>query len=175
MSNDENKRGLGMPVEVARQQLMDSDDIQKLAEIFGVTLDEYVDLVLDYAVHPDKQPMLEVIDDEEELEGRGLPTQADVHKWLGDVESGAVDLSPQPLFTDKVTADFEVEKRKKSAGVDTTLAAPDVSAKQREIVVDQANPMGSILKDQLMNQRTRTHMNAADSRKKKKPSPSRPR
>jgi len=170
MSQDPPKKGLGVPVEVARQQLMEDEDTQAIAALFGVPVEQYVALVLDYAQNPGKEPVLEVIEDEEELEALGLPSQGEVQQWLGDVEAGRVDLAPQPVFNDNISSSFDQEKRKAAAGIGSDFKAPKVGEVKREVVVGD-NPMGAVLKDQLLNQRTKSHISGTSPKINKKPKP----
>ena len=161
-----------MPLEVARQQLMENQEIVQLAEVLGMELEDYVERVLFYATNPDAEPQLHIIE-EDELEemGADVPTMGEVMQWLRDVESGKEDLSPvSARVSDSVSDDFKAEKSKAAVGLQDNLVAPRVGDSQREVVVPKDNPMGSVLKDQLLSQRTRSQFDTVP-RKKKKPRP----
>jgi len=167
------KKGLRVTVEVARSQLMEDPETQQLAETFGVTLEEYVEMVLDYAKNPDKEPVLQVATDEEIAEsGADAPTVDDVKRWFAQVESGEIELGPQRADRDGFTTAKEQEKSKQIAGLEAKLAAPKIGEAQRQVVVPKDNPLGSALKDQLMQQRSRAQVQGAATKKaKRKKSP----
>lgn len=163
---------LGMPAHLAKQQLMENEDTQEMAKLFGVELEEYVDLVMEYTQNPEKVPQLHVIDDEEWHEsGVDVPTSADIQKWFRGVASGEIDLTPEhEKINDRVSSGFEQEKLKEAAGLKSTIEAPRFEQMQRKVVVEKDNPLGSVLKDQLNAQRARVQMDPARM-KNKKPKP----
>ena len=169
MSDEKKKSGLGMPLEVARQQLIEDSDTQQLAKTFGVSVEEYADLVLKYAQDPEKQPELHVIDDEEWQEsGVDAATTADVREWFQGVIEGDIDLTPEhEKIDDRVSADRQQEQSKKAAGLDAKISAPKFESIERKVVVDQDTPMGSVLKDQLQNQMARSQMRRPGGKNKK--------
>jgi len=87
------------------------------------------------------------------------------------VDSGKEDLSiVTERVTDSVSDDRTAEKMKAAAGLEEVLVAPRHGDSQREVMVEKDNPMGSVLKDQLVQQRVRSQFDTAP-RKKKKPKP----
>ena len=171
--NDERgRKGLGMPLEVARAQLMENDEIKQLAETLGMELEDFVERVLFYGKNPDAEPQLHIIpDDELEELGADVPTMGEVMEWLRHVDSGKEDLTIVPeRVTDSVSDDRTAEKMKAAAGLKEVLVAPRHGDCQREVMVEKDNPMGSVLKDQLVQQRVRSQFDTAP-RKKKKPKP----
>lgn len=61
----EQKSRLKRPVEKVRAELLADPDTKRIAKAVNMKLEEYVELVLDYAQHPDKEPVLQVASDEE--------------------------------------------------------------------------------------------------------------
>ena len=59
------KRGLKRPVEVVRAELLKDADTKRIAKAVGMELEAYVELVLQYAQDKDKEPVLNVVEDEE--------------------------------------------------------------------------------------------------------------
>jgi hypothetical protein len=59
------KRGLTRPIEVVRAELLKDADTKRIAKAVGMELEAYVELVLQYAQDKDKEPVLEVVEDEE--------------------------------------------------------------------------------------------------------------
>ncbi len=66
------KRGLTRPVEVVRAELLKDPDTKRIAKAVGMELEAYVELVLQYAQDKDKEPVLNVVEDEE-LKAKGFP------------------------------------------------------------------------------------------------------
>jgi hypothetical protein len=66
------KRGLSRPVEVVRAELLKDPETKRIADAVGMKLEDYVELVLEYAQDKDKEPMLNVVSDEE-LKANGFP------------------------------------------------------------------------------------------------------
>lgn len=79
--SDAPKKSLGMPVEMARQRLKENPEIIAMAKTVQMDLDEFVERCLYYAQHPDAEPELQVLSDEDQsmLEAEGeIATQDDV-------------------------------------------------------------------------------------------------
>ena len=85
MPDARSPRKLKKPVEVLRKELLEDKDTQRIATAIGVPLEQYVELVLDYAQHPEKKPQLDIAPDEE-LRAMGYepPTGAEVGQFLVD-------------------------------------------------------------------------------------------
>ena len=64
MSESERPR-LGRPIEVIRAEIIAAPESRALAQTFGVSVEEYAELVLDYLQNPAKEPVLEVIDEDD--------------------------------------------------------------------------------------------------------------
>lgn len=54
-----------LPLENVRARLLGDPDTRRIAQDVGLELEEYVELVLHYASHPDQEPQLYVAPDEE--------------------------------------------------------------------------------------------------------------
>jgi hypothetical protein len=77
------KRGLSRPIEVVRAELLKDPDTKRIAKAVGMELEAYVELVLEYAQDKDKQPVLQVVSDEElRANGFNAPSSEDVAKVL---------------------------------------------------------------------------------------------
>jgi len=84
---------LKRPVEEVRAELLADPHTQSIAEKLGIRVEEYVEKVLEYALHPEKQPELNVLP-EGEVKARGGATTTEVKRWLEDVAAGKIDLRP---------------------------------------------------------------------------------
>lgn len=166
-----NKRSLGMPLEIARQKVLEDPIAQEMAQVLGMTIEAFADQVLEAAQDPESV-QLEVMTDEEAAEfGDQIPSEAEVVQWLEAVAEGEIDLSgPEAAFSrDAVSSDFEQEKARRGAGFEAQLAAPSAEAPQRQVVVAADDPMGSVLKQQLLSERARSNFTTPAPRKKAKP------
>jgi hypothetical protein len=59
------KRGLNRPIEVVRAELLKDADTKRIAKAVGMEIEAYVELVLQYAQDKDKEPVLDVVSDED--------------------------------------------------------------------------------------------------------------
>lgn len=77
------KRGLTRPVEVVRAELLKDADTKRIAKAVGMELEAYVELVLQYAQDKDKEPVLDVVSDEElRAAGFNPPTPEEAAQML---------------------------------------------------------------------------------------------
>jgi hypothetical protein len=67
------KRGLTRPIEVVRAELLKDADTKRIAKAVGMELEAYVELVLQYAQDKDKEPVLDVVEDERDGHRRRVP------------------------------------------------------------------------------------------------------
>lgn len=82
---------LKRPVEEVRAELLADPHTKDIAKTLGIPLEEYVEKVLDYAQHPEKQPQFNVLPDEV-IKAQGGATTADVKQWFENVAAGKIDL-----------------------------------------------------------------------------------
>ncbi len=90
------KRGLTRPIEVVRAELLKDPDTKRIAKAVGMELEEYVELVLEYAQDKDKEPMIKVVSDEE-LHAAGFKTMTedDAAKLLIKVAKGELGVNEE--------------------------------------------------------------------------------
>ncbi|MFB1481384.1 hypothetical protein [Corallococcus sp. RDP092CA] len=86
---------LKRPVEVVRAELLADEDVKQQAELFKIPVAQYVEKILDYAIHPDKPPQLEIIPDEE-LKARDpkIATVEEIGTHLQKIIDGEIAISP---------------------------------------------------------------------------------
>jgi len=90
------KRGLKRPIEVVRAELLKDPDTKRIAKAVGMELEAYVELVLQYAQDKDKEPVLNVVSDEElRAAGFNPPTAEDVAKLLVTAAKGEMGVHPE--------------------------------------------------------------------------------
>ena len=82
---------LKRPVEEVRAELLADPATQAIAQKLGMPLEQYVEKVLDFAQHPEKQPQFNVLP-EGDVKAAGGATTGEVKQWLDDVAEGKVDL-----------------------------------------------------------------------------------
>lgn len=64
-----------------RQRVMTDPNTHDIASMLGMPLEQYVAMVIDYALHPERQPCLNVLP-EEEVKRQGGATVVEVREWL---------------------------------------------------------------------------------------------
>ncbi|MFB1480632.1 hypothetical protein [Corallococcus sp. RDP092CA] len=129
------KRGLSRPVEVVRAELLKDPETKRIADAVGMKLEDYVELVLEYAQDKDKEPMLNVVSDEE-LKANGFPvhTVEEVGEFLVAGAKGELPGQGNPF------AKSEFEASKGGAGKPSlnptaeTPQAPQDEAKRQELM-----------------------------------------
>jgi len=78
-------------LEATRERLLADAATQGIAKTLGVPVEAYVEKVLDYVQHPQKQPTFEVVPDGV-ARAAGTATTVEVKQWLEDVAAGKVEL-----------------------------------------------------------------------------------
>jgi len=151
---EKSKRSLGVPLEVARQQLMEDEDTIAIAKSFGLPLEKYVEMVLKYALDPNKEPEIIVLDEEvQQTHGEKLPRQHEVLNWLEKVASGEIELGPpQMSMSDKVEKVNDRSNLSKITGAKSRPALSNPGSQPTD------NAMSSVLKQELMNRRSQENV-----------------
>jgi hypothetical protein len=85
---------LRKPVEQVRQELLADPTMTSMAKKLAMTTEAYVELVLDYAQHPEKTPTFNVLPDAE-VKARGGSTLQDVQEWFKKVARGEIRIGPK--------------------------------------------------------------------------------
>jgi hypothetical protein len=90
------KRGLKRPVEEVRADLLKDADTKRIAKAVGMELEAYVEVVLQYAQDKDKEPELDIADDED-LKAAGLstPTAEEVSAFLIKAAKGELGVNEE--------------------------------------------------------------------------------
>lgn len=163
-------------MEVARQQLLGDENTKRIASSLGIELAEYVEMVLDYAQHPDKEPMVEVLNAEDlaQVEAAGqAPTRAEVMQWFEDVKEGRVEVPIGPqVKTEKdgfAKGKDQAEKLRAAAGVQVERVAPKVEDTVRKAGPAPAAGVGSVLQEQLRAQQQMAQQALGKKGTKKQP------
>lgn len=154
---DGEPKNLGMPLEIAKKNLRDDPQTHAIAEALGVDVEDYIDKVIDYARHPDKEPELELLDEESIAQlGPDVPSVADVTHWFEQVAEGEIELddrvevAPSDGFSTGV--DRADALRAQARGEAGPRRAPGVEEVQRGRARPAAPEAGSVLKQQLLEQ-----------------------
>ncbi|AKQ65144.1 hypothetical protein A176_002056 [Myxococcus hansupus] len=95
----EQKPRLKRPVENVRAELLADPDTQRIAKSLDMELEAYVELVLDYAQNPDKEPTLIVAPDEElRAAGYNPPSTQDVANFFIAAANGELGIGPPKSY-----------------------------------------------------------------------------
>ena len=145
-----------MPLAIARKNLREDPQTAAIAKELGVDVEEYIEQVLEYAQNPDKEPELELLDDEAAQDlGPEAATMDEVVSWLEAVESGEITLEDrvQVAEADGFSKDAErSEVLRQQAGAEMSRRAPGVEEMTAPKKGDATPEAGSVLKAQLMEQ-----------------------
>ncbi|MEO1228389.1 MAG: hypothetical protein AAFZ18_05740 [Myxococcota bacterium] len=163
-----------MPLEMARNNLREDPSTHAIAEALGVEVEDYIDRVLEYATHPDKEVEVELLDDEAAAElGPDAPSMAQVMEWMNGVASGDIDLDDRVKIAESdgfTTQDAPSEVLRREAGAEAPVRrAPGVEQIQRGSKRASAPEAGSALKDQLLAQQRNLQLGMDARRAAKKP------
>lgn len=130
------KRGLTRPIEVVRAELLKDPETKRIADAVSMKLEDYVELVLQYAQDKDKEPVLNVIPDEQ-AKAAGMPvhTVEEVGQFFIDAARGELPGMGNPF------AKSEFETREGTAGKPSlsdaageTVKGPADEAKRQELL-----------------------------------------
>jgi hypothetical protein len=139
-------RGLKRPVAEVRAELLASEETKHIAKTLGISLEEYVEKVLDYAQHPDKEPILTVVADEAALKAAypEVKTTAEIVAELEQYVIGKAtfELGDGSLDKDGFSNDRKQDKFNQATGAVPTGSHP----------VAGASRPGSALEDQVQKQ-----------------------
>lgn len=130
------KRGLSRPVEVVRAELLKDPETKRIADAVGMKLEDYVELVLEYAQDKDKEPMLNVVSDEE-LKANGFPvhTVEEVGEFLVAGAKGELPGQGNPFAKSEFEASKGDASGKPSLNPTGEAAkAPHDEAKRQELL-----------------------------------------
>lgn len=86
------ERKLKKPIPELRADLLADPRTRDMAERLGMTLEAYVEKVLDFAQHPEKVPQMNLIP-EAEVKAQGGATVEEVKTWMKDVTDGKIKIS----------------------------------------------------------------------------------
>ena len=142
---------LGRSAAVIEADLMKDPETAAIASELGLSVEEYVTMVMDYAKNPDKDPQMEVIPDEiiMQMDPDERPaTMAEVQAWMRKVDSGEIDLSPHEFKTGFGAGETKEQKEAMSmSGGKRQLNVPDGPSKE-----EPKDEAARALRDQLRSQ-----------------------
>ncbi len=88
------EKKLRRPVAEVRAELLADPRMASMAQTLNLTTEAYVELVLDYAQHPEKTPTFQILPDAE-VKARGGSTVQDVQNWFKKVIKGEIQIGPK--------------------------------------------------------------------------------
>ena len=131
------KPRLKRPLEQVRAELLADSDTQRIAQAVGMELEAYVELVLDYARNPDKQPVLAVASDEElRANGYEPPSAEDVANFFIAGARGELGIGGPQFHTSEFTSGPATDAGKPSLTGESRQAplVPDDPEKRQELL-----------------------------------------
>ena len=98
MSEEKSKaegKKLRRPVDDVREELMKDADVKEQARLLKIPVEQYVEKILDYAVHPEKPPAIMIVPDEAlKKEDPSIPTVTEVENHLQKLVKGEIPIIP---------------------------------------------------------------------------------
>lgn len=175
MSDESLPKNLGMPLEIAKKNLREDPNTRAIADALGVEVEDYIERVLEYATHPDKEVEVELLDDEAASElGPEAPSMAEVMQWMEGVASGEISLDDRVKVaeSDDFSTGAEASEtfQREAGGEAASRRAPGVEQIQRGSRRGSTAPeAGSVLKQQLLAQQRHLQLGMDARRAAKKP------
>ena len=168
---DEQRKSLGIPKAVAKQQLLDDPQTHEIAQTLGVDVEDYVEQVLLYAMNPQLEAQVQVLD-EQELEEMevSVPSEGEVLNWFAKVSTGEEELPKEEEKGIKASDGFSTEKSKEETsrevvGGAVQRSAPTLPPPRKS--APESGP-GAALKAELFRNQNLTNM-AHEARRAQKP------
>lgn len=94
MSQPSSGKKLKRPVDQIRAELLADPDTQAIAQAVRMKLEDYVDLVLDYLQNPDKEPVVNVVpDDQLRAAGYDAPSAEEVANFFISAAKGDLGIA----------------------------------------------------------------------------------
>jgi hypothetical protein len=82
-------------VEEVRAILLADPDVREQARMLQLPVAEYVEKIIDYALHPNKPPQVKIVPDEVlKKQDPTIPTTGEIKTYLEKVVSGEIAISP---------------------------------------------------------------------------------
>lgn len=120
-----------------RKNLLADADTARIAKGVGMTLEAYVELVLDFAANPNKEPQLHVVSDEANAPPEARKSSmAEVKKFMEDVVAGRATLDP--LSSSGFEAQSAERRYESVIQKQATNSAPAVTSSQPGLAEDIA-------------------------------------
>jgi len=138
----EQKPRLTRPVENVRAELLADPDTQRIAKSVGMELAAYVELVLDYATHPEKEPVLKVVPDEAlRAAGYDPPTVEEVGEFFKSAARGELGLGPPASYSTGFEANASAAQNKPSLRGDGNPPRAEVDEAKGQALLKDLPPV----------------------------------
>lgn len=141
-STTKDGRKLRRPVEEVRAELLASPDVKEQAKLLQIPVADYVEKILDYALHPQKPAQIAIVPDENLKQyDPSIPTVAEMKGYLEKVVSGEIVISPAHL-PDGFTPPNDAQKYQAALGTQESLkGAPETgSSTAAQVLAAQKKP-----------------------------------
>ncbi len=129
------------------ESVLAQTETKQIADTLGLDLNDYAELVVHYALHPDESPELEVMDDAQ-ARAAGLPSTAECVSFLEKIASGEIDTTLPTERTHYAGYDSEERSSVTLTGASSVKRAP-APGEAQGAVADTA-PHGAALRNQVV-------------------------
>ena len=141
-STTKDGRKLNRPVEEVRAQLLADPEIKEQARLMNIPLADYVEKIIDYALHPQKPAQIAIVPDENLKEyDPSIPTVAEMNSYMEKVVSGEIVVSPAHL-PDGFNPNNDAPKYQSALGIqDSQKGAPQTTnSSAAQVLAAQKKP-----------------------------------
>jgi hypothetical protein len=117
---------LKRPVEEVRKELLADPDVKEQARLLQLPVEQYVEKILDYAIHPEKPPQIQIVPDEAlKAQDPSIPTVEEIQTHLEKIVSGEISISPAHM-PDGYSKDRTHQKYPSALGTAASAKEPAV-------------------------------------------------
>lgn len=134
-----------------RARIKADPETAQIAKNLGVPFDDYVELVLEFAMNPKLQPQLHVVSDEElKALDPSYMTLGEMRTFLEDVASGRRQLLPHQVKTVFKAYERLREREALAAAGQSTEARAPKAGEQKGAIEAGDDPLGEALRHQIL-------------------------
>ncbi|MFH1809472.1 MAG: SHOCT domain-containing protein [Pseudomonadota bacterium] len=165
MAKEGSSRGSGRPLSVVRAEVLADPETKQIADLLGLELEEYADMVMGYVENPDKDPELYVVD-EAKLAEEGfeldVPSVEEMTEWLQAVERGEISLSPEEVKSRFASVEAAARRKARiAAGKVEADLAPWMGEEGSGLIHTSKDEKGRLITKQIQAEATKARTKAA--------------
>lgn len=130
-------------------KILSQPETQEIASSLGMDVADYAERVLHYVMHPDAEPQVELLSDED-ARAAGMPSAEECVDWLQRIESGEIDVTPEEQRTRFAGFDDDERSSVTLTGGAPQKRAPKDGEVRGDVSVDETSSSGAALRQQVL-------------------------